>query len=499
MTNEAACSHESPHGWVWTRVSEVYDIVGGGTPSTTIPEYWEGDIPWITSADLLGLKDIRPRRHITRQAVNRSATNLVPTRSLIVVTRVGLGKIGLTATPLCFSQDSQALVSKQTTLYPEYSLYYLSQAVQVFKYKHRGTTIDGVTKKQLAELPVAVPPLAEQQRIVAKIEELLTRLDAGVEALTKIKTQLKRYRQAILKHAFEGKLTAEWRQANEHQLEPASVLLESISQELHTSKGTKLVPLDTSDLPGLPGSWTWTNVSRIAHLVRGVSYPKEESSKEPRHGYIPILRANNIDRELNLRQLVYVPRKRVSDEQLVKSLDILIAMSSGSRDLVGKACQASRDLEAGFGAFCGIIRVVPDMDRTYVGFFFQSPSYRNQVSRLSSGVNINNLRRDHIESMPIPLPPLSEQRHIVEEIERRFSVADNIERTVDQGLKQADRLRQSILKRAFEGKLVPQDPNDEPAAKLLERIRAEKAEQQAGTKSIKAARKKATTEEMRLR
>ncbi|MFH0812498.1 MAG: restriction endonuclease subunit S [Pseudomonadota bacterium] len=136
---------EPPKGWVWTTVGELYDIVGGGTPSTNVAEYWDGNIPWITSADIYGLKDIRPRKQITKKAIENSATNLVPEGSLIVVTRVGLGKIALTKTPICFSQDSQALVGCNSLPLPDYSLYYLSNAVQIFKYVHRGTTIAGVT------------------------------------------------------------------------------------------------------------------------------------------------------------------------------------------------------------------------------------------------------------------------------------------------------------------------------------------------------------------
>ncbi len=132
---------ELPKGWVWATVGQLYDVIGGGTPSTSVPQYWNGDIPWITSADIYGVKDIRPRKQITEKAIKSSATNLVPKGSLIVVTRVGLGKIAITKTPLCFSQDSQALVGNNSLLFPSYSLYYLFNAVQRFKYEHRGTTI----------------------------------------------------------------------------------------------------------------------------------------------------------------------------------------------------------------------------------------------------------------------------------------------------------------------------------------------------------------------
>src|SRR6266566_32371 len=219
-----------PKEWVWTRVGEIYDIVGGGTPSTSIEEYWKGDIAWITSADIYGLKDIQPRKQITKAAIVDSATNLVPAGSLIVVTRVGLGKVALAKTPLCFSQDSQALFGDSYSIYPDYSLYYLAQAVQVFKYQNRGTTIAGVTKKQLSELPFALPPFPEQQRIVAAIEQQFSRLDAGVAALRHAQVKLKRYRAAVLKAAVEGKLTEAWR-AEHPTTEPASLLLERILKE----------------------------------------------------------------------------------------------------------------------------------------------------------------------------------------------------------------------------------------------------------------------------
>ncbi len=197
---------ELPEGWVWANVGQLYDIVGGGTPSTNIQKYWNGEIPWITSADIHGLKDIRPRKQITIEGIDNSATNLVPDKSIIVVTRVGLGKVALTKLPLCFSQDSQALVNNRSLLFHDYSLYYLSKAVQVFKHEHRGTTIAGVTKKQLAELKIALPSLAEQRIIVQEIER---RFSVEEEIETNIEINLLRaehLRQSILKKAFLGKL-----------------------------------------------------------------------------------------------------------------------------------------------------------------------------------------------------------------------------------------------------------------------------------------------------
>ena len=146
---------------------------------------------------------------------------------MIVVTRVGLGKVALAESHLCFSQDSQALIPPDQFINPLYSLYYLSNAVQIFKYKHRGTTIAGVTKKQLSASSYPLAPLTEQYRISDKIEELFSYLDAGVEGLHKVKALLKRYRQAVLKAAVEGRLTEEWRKSHP-EVEPAKKLFERI-------------------------------------------------------------------------------------------------------------------------------------------------------------------------------------------------------------------------------------------------------------------------------
>ena len=311
--------------------------------------------------------------------------------------------------------------------------------------------------RTVADLEIPLPPLAEQHRIVVKLETLFTQLDAAVENLKKAHTQLQRYRRSLLKAAFEGELTREWREGYSDELESMSV--------------SEVSTIDS--LPDLPDGWVWTKIKDIAEFIRGVSYRKDQSSKTQIDDYVPILRANNINVQLNFEDLVYVQQEKVKNEQFVKALDIIIAMSSGSKHLVGKASQAHQDFDGGFGTFCGLVRVSEEVNQKFIGLFFQSPVYRNEISRLSTGININNLRRENIEDMFIPLPSLTEQEQIVSELERHLSVADTIEATIGAELTRAGRLRQSILKHAFSGKLVSQDPNDEPAEMLLARIQAE--------------------------
>jgi type I restriction enzyme S subunit len=242
---------------------------------------------------------------------------------------------------------------------------------------------------------------------------------------------------------------------------------------------------NNKNLQQLPKGWVWTKLGEIGQLIRGVSYKKKEASKEIRDGYLPIVRANNIQFSLNFDDLIYVPREKIVDEQLVKAHDIIIAMSSGSKDLVGKAAQAMYDFSGGFGAFCGLFRVFDMTNKKFFGFFFQSPKYRNSISNVSSGVNINNLRREHIENMVTPLPPLPEQHHIVANIEELFTKLDAGVEALKKVKVQLKRYRQAVLKSAFEGKLTEEwreahKGELEPAYVLLERIKEERRKNAKG-------------------
>jgi type I restriction enzyme S subunit len=200
-------AHQLPEGWKWVKVRDICKkIIGGGTPSTKVAEYWEGNIDWITSADIYGIKDIRPRKKINTKAIENSATNLLPKGNIVVVTRVGLGKLAINKNDLCFSQDSQGLILNKDIVINTYALWYLSNAVQVFKYKNRGTTINGVTKRQLAELDFILPPKTEQTQIVEEIEKRFSEADNLEKAIDESLAKAETLRQSILKQAFEGKL-----------------------------------------------------------------------------------------------------------------------------------------------------------------------------------------------------------------------------------------------------------------------------------------------------
>lgn len=194
-----------------------------------------------------------------------------------------------------------------------------------------------------------------------------------------------------------------------------------------------------------------TPFTEIATLIRGVSYDKSVVSTSEREGYIPILRANNIQNSLVLNDLVYVPNDFVKEEQMIREGDIVLAMSSGSKDLVGKSAQADKDINAAFGTFCGLIRAKEIVDSNFLGLYFQTQEYRIFVSYQSKGVNICNLKKKDIESLQIPLPPLPTQHLIVSRIEALFAELDKAVQHLRTAQQQLKTYRQAVLKAAFEG------------------------------------------------
>ena len=197
-------------------------------------------------------------------------------------------------------------------------------------------------------------------------------------------------------------------------------------------------------------NYSQTPFTEIATFIRGVSYDKNVASVTAKDGYIPILRANNIQKELILNDLVYVPSDLIKEEQMIREGDIVLAMSSGSKDLVGKSAQANTDINAAFGIFCGLIRAKEGIDSKYLGLYFQTQEYRNFVSYQSKGVNICNLKKKDIETLQIPLPPLPTQRAIVARIEELFAELDKAVDKLKTARQQLKTYRQAVLKAAFE-------------------------------------------------
>jgi type I restriction enzyme, S subunit len=473
--------------WIESTIGDVFDVVGGGTPSTEKTEYWNGPIPWITSADIDEHSRITPRKAISEKAVKESATSKVPTGSVVVVTRVGLGKVGIAETELCFSQDCQGLLFDQEDLEPKFVAHQLVRATKRFHEVSRGTTISGVTKKQLLSTPFFVAPRGEQKRVVDKLEELLSDLEAGAAALERARANLKRYRAAALKAAVEGRLTEKWRTAHP-DTEPAAKLLERILAERRKKweeaqlrkfaekgqappKGWKdrysePPEPDGAALPKLPSGWCWATVEQLStRVVDGVH-------KKPTYvpAGVPFITVRNLTAGAGIsfekvRFITLEDHREFSQRAPVEKGDILIS-KDGTLGVVRLV-----DTDEAFSIFVSVALVKPVLRSIseYVCWAMKSQVVQAQMVPKGSGlqhIHLEDLRRDCV-----PMAPLDEQRLVVEELERLNTLISAAAAEIERSQERGSCLRQSILKSAFEGKLVPQDPRDEPASELLKRIR----------------------------
>lgn len=230
--------------------------------------------------------------------------------------------------------------------------------------------------------------------------------------------------------------------------------------------------------------WELTTVGEVATLVRGITYNKDQAKKELSKGYKPVLRANNINGILNFDDLVFVPKHLINSEQIIQAGDIIFAMSSGSKHLVGKSARARSDFDGSYGAFCGLLRTHKYVDKNFIYYIFQNSKFRRLISEVAKGSSINNLKREHILGFEIALPPQAEQHRIVAKIEELFSELDKGIESLKTARSQLKIYRQALLKNAFEGKLTAdwraKNQNKiESADALLKRIQTERAKHYA--------------------
>lgn len=301
--------------------------------------------------------------------------------------------------------------------------------------KAKITAIPNLTLEVIKNIDVVLPPLAEQKRIVEKIEALFADIDEGVENLKTAQAQIKQYRQSVLKSAFEGKLykTTEWKETN----------LGNVCEKVFKRKETK----DENE------KFKYIDISSINNKTLRIETPVLTNGKE-------------------------APSRA---RQIVKTGDVVF---STVRTYLMNIGYVSKELDNQIAStgFCVIRGVKNILNGKFIFYKSISQEFLKPLNQMQYGAVYPAVRDKDVFAQNILLPTFSEQQRIVEEIEKRFAVADELEKAVKDGLEKADKLKQSILKKAFEGKLVAQDPNDEPASVLLDRIKKETQSQTKGRK-----------------
>jgi type I restriction enzyme, S subunit len=490
-----------PSGWVWTTLGEVCEIGAGNPAPQNESAFNAGGRPFVRVRDLGKLSASDVYLHDTKDHLTEAAaSNLVLfPRGVVLFTKSGMSTLlnqrAILGRDMCVVSHIGTCIPSGDI--PSEWVYYWLKTVD-FKDLTHATTLPSLPLPKVKAIGTPLPPLPEQRRIVAKIEELFSQLDAGVEELRKAKAQLKRYRQSVLKAAFEGKLTEEWRKKNlttktpRHKEgkkpETAQELLARVREERKKALGKKYKEppsLDTSELPEPPEGWTWTRLDALAayepHAITDGPFGSNLKTSHYTESGPRVIRLQNIGDGAFVDAFAHISQAHYEELARHKVLagDLVIAA-------LGEELPRSCVIPPSVGpaivkADC--IRFNPNRVATsaqFLNVILNAEPLKKMVSDIIHGVGRPRLNQQQVKALPVPLPPVAEQEVIVAEVEQRLSIADAEEKVIEAALKQAARLRQSILKRAFEGRLVPQDPSDEPAERLLERIRAERAKHAAG-------------------
>jgi len=358
-----------------------------------------------------------------------------------------------------------------------------------------GSNINNIKSTDLATHLIPVAPKQEQTRIVEKLEELLSDLDAGVAELKAAQKKLMQYRQSLLKAAVEGTLTAEWRKTQQPEETGAQLLARILKQRRANWEAKQLakfqqqgktppkgwqdkypepVEPDTRDLPELPEGWVWASIDQLSpdDLANGRSVPTSVNGAK-------VLRLTAVT-HCRIDQLEYKHGKWTEDEAkpfAISEGDLLIVRGNGSLSLVGRAGLVGPVTEQiAYPDTMIRLRILTEIvSPKWIGLLWDSQIVRSHLEqRARTSAGIYKISQPDITSVIVPIPPLVEQDQLINLIDHQIEDLTLIQKSLDVAFKQSAAQRKNILKNAFSGQLVPQDPNDEPASVLLERIQAER-------------------------
>jgi len=404
-----------------------------------------------------------------------------------------------TGPPALLNQRVCRLIFRSPHVLPKFVFYVLGGYLEAVNWATPSITVKHLSSKTVADLLLPLPPLAEQDRIVGKIERQLSRVEAGRAAFGRAATDVEELRASVLTSAVSGTLHGGDGDATAllaNVLVERRQLWEAIELARMEERGKvprddhwKLKyaePLSPRPLEGveLPEGWAWATVDQLA---TGVDYGTSAKTGSASNG-VPVLRMGNIiDARLNFTDLKYLPEGHVEFPNLfLEHGDVLFTRTNGSVELVGKAAMFDEELvPCSFASYLIRVRFSHRVRPELLVHFLASPYGRRWAYEVSSQVGQANISGSKLKALTIPLPPRHVQDEICDRVEQLLDVSERLRHASRRGQVDAEALRRSILRRAVAGQLAQQHPDDEPATLLLDAILADLDERRRSTMAAK--------------
>lgn len=479
-----------PKGWVEVVLADLVSkegVFSDGDWVESKDQDPSGDVRLIQLADIGEMRFLdKSDRFMTLKRANEMKCLYLKKNDLLI-SRLGdpLGKACLypaneekavTAVDVCVFRPGNSYVDQKLVGY------FLNSIAmrRLIDSQASGTTRKRITGKKLKSLTFRLPPLNEQKRIVDKIDLLFSDLDEGEALLKTVQKQLTAYRQSVLKAAVTGELTKDWREQNKHRLDPGDNLLERILQsrrENWKGRGKYQEPTlsGISSLPEVPEGWVWSSVDQICFVETGAT-PKKGKCSYYNQGTIPWITSTAVNQKLitEYQDLITDLALKETNVKVFPKGTLIMAMYGEGKT---RGSISELGIDAGTNQACAalICAHIQEDTKEYLKLFLK---YNYEIIRLKSSGGVQpNLNLSIVKETKIPLPPMAEQQEIVDRVNDIFSQMDTLENWCVKELGRSATLRQSILKSAFSGKLVSQNPADEPASELLKRIQTNHADQ----------------------
>lgn len=456
---------ELPAGWKLAVMGDIASVVGGGTPkSSDESNFAENGCSWVTPADLsefVGTYVKRGRRSLSEKGLKSCSAVMMPKGTVLLSSRAPIGYVAIAANPISTNQGFKSFVC-QPDIMPEYVLYWLRFVRPLLEKMGSGTTFLEISGSRARQIPILVSPAAEQMLIVAKLEELLPRVNAVRERLLRVKDIVKRFRQSVLVAACSGRLTEDWRKTNESG-NSAEHLLDGIlkkrlgrQQMFGVRSSEPTCEPDMEQVSDLADGWTVASLDQLACLVTSGSrgWAKYYSESGP-----IFIRAQDINKDcLLLTDVARVqpPSGAEGRRTRVEFGDLLITITGAN---VTKAAQVASEMgDAYVSQHVCLVRPVDSSVSPFLFLWILSPLHgRAKLMKDAYGAGKPGLGLQNIKEMTIALPPLDEQKEIARRVETLFNLADRIQKKVEIELSRTEKMTQAILARAFRGELVPSD------------------------------------------
>ncbi|GMT97082.1 restriction endonuclease subunit S [Corallococcus caeni] len=477
---------ELPVGWVYAKASDVcVSIPNGSTPKAHLMAT-RGDVPFVKVYNLTfdgSLDFTRDPTFVSREThetlLRRSRA--MPGDVLMNIVGPPLGKVSVlpdTFPEWNFNQAIVAFRARSEAIDNRYLANFLSHEAEAWASKFSKATVGqhNVAVSDCRSLEVPLPPINEQRRIVAKLDALLARSRHAKQALASIPALIERFRQSVLAAAFRGDLTRDWREQNP-EVEPVSTLLarEARSTKRRVSRqAIAQARAAGAKFDDLPSTWELTSVARVAELQPGYAFKSSWFSAQG----IRLLRGTNIvPGATRWEDTVHLSeeRRREFSEYELRAGDLVIAMD---RPFVSAGLKiarlTSKDVPSLLLQRVGRFRLGNAIYEDFLLAYLNSDHFKSHIRDQATGTQLPHISGNDIESAPLPLPPLAEQEQISRRIGAAMAALERMSHEVTSATSRIAVLESTILQHAFRGELVPQEPSDEPASALLQRIRAER-------------------------